>query len=227
MCGRYTLRTPAQDIADFFELDEVPDLAPRFNIAPTQAVAAVRRSADSRGRHLALLHWGLIPSWADDPKIGYSTINARAETVSSKPSFRSAFKKRRCLIAADGFYEWQKTGDKNKKQPFLIHRRDAGPFALAGLWERWKRDELVIESCTIIVTEPNELVRPIHDRMPVILSPQDFDLWLDPAVDDVGRLEALLRPAPAADLEAIAVSTRVNNPASDVPECVVPLAETE
>lgn len=217
MCGRFTLRTPAKDVAAFFELGDVPDLVLRYNIAPSQSVAAVRLNPAAGRRELVLLHWGLIPFWADDPKIGYSTINARAETVSSKPSFRQAFKKRRCLIVADGFYEWQKTG--GKKQPFLIHRQDDRPFAFAGLWERWKRDDVEIESCTIIVTEPNDLLKPIHDRMPVILAPGDFDLWLDPTVDSLPRLESLLKPYPAEAMEAYPVSTGVNNPASDTPQC--------
>ncbi len=222
MCGRYTLRTPAKDVATLFELDEVPDLTPRYNIAPTQSVAAVRRQPGMRQRELVMLHWGLIPPWADDPKIGYSTINARAETVATKPTYRGPFKKRRCLIVADGFYEWQKSG--SKKQPFLIQRRDGGPFALAGLWERWKRDDLAIESCSIIVTTPNELIGTIHDRMPVILDPRDFESWLDPANEDVPRLEQLLVPAPADQFQTFPVSTLVNNPGNDVAGCVEPLA---
>ena len=124
-----------------------------------------------------MLHWGLIPFWAEDPKVGYSTINARAETVATKPTFRQAFAKRRCLIVADGFYEWQKTN--GRKQPFLIHMKDDRPFAFAGLWEHWKREDQEIESCLIIVTEANDVLKPIHDRMPVILSPEDYDVWLD------------------------------------------------
>jgi putative SOS response-associated peptidase YedK len=218
MCGRFTLRTPAKDIAEFFDLGDVPELRPRYNIAPTQKVAAVRLDRESEKRELAFLHWGLIPSWADDPKIGHRPINARAETVATKPSFRNAFKKRRCLIVADGFYEWRKTNDK--KQPFLIHKKDDCPFAFAGLWEHWKGDEKAIESCTIIVTEANDLMKPIHDRMPVILDPADYDLWLDPEFGDREKLEAMLRPYSGGDLESYPVSTVVNKPQNDVEKCV-------
>jgi putative SOS response-associated peptidase YedK len=161
---------------------------------------------------------GLVPFWADDPKIGYSTINARAETVATKPSFREAFKKRRCLIVADGFYEWQKTG--GQMQPYLIHLKDDSPFAFAGLWDRWKRGDQAINSCSIIVTEPNAVLEPIHDRMPVILSPDDYGLWLDPDVEGAKRLQSLLRPYPADEMEAYPISTLVNNPRNDVEQCV-------
>jgi len=218
MCGRFTLRTPAKDIAEVFNLDHVPDLQLRFNIAPSQNVAAVRLDREGRKRELTMLRWGLIPFWADDPKTGYKMINARAETVAKKPSFRNAFKKRRCLIVADGFYEWQKTN--GKKQPFLIHMQDDRPFAFAGLWERWKGGDEVIESCTIIVTETNEVLEPIHDRMPVILSPDDYDFWLDSEFEGKEKLEEMLRPYTGDDLEAYPVSTMVNNPTNDVEECV-------
>jgi putative SOS response-associated peptidase YedK len=218
MCGRFTLRTPAHEIAKQFQLGEVPDLPPRYNIAPTQDVATVRINPKTEKREFALLHWGLIPFWAEDPKVGYSTINARAETVATKPAFREAFKKRRCLVVADGFYEWQKTN--GRKQPFLIHMKGDQPFAFAGLWERWKRGDKQIRSCSIIVTEPNDLVEPIHDRMPVILAPDDYGLWLDPEVEDGKRLQGLLRPFPADEMEAYPISTVVNNPRNEVAECV-------
>jgi putative SOS response-associated peptidase YedK len=218
MCGRFTLRTPSKDIAPLFGLDELPDLPPRYNIAPSQEIAAVRRRPDGVQRELVFLRWGLIPFWAKESKTDYSTINARAETVAQKPAFRQAFQKRRCLIAADGFYEWQKTD--GGKQPFYIHRKDDQPFALAGLWERWKGGDDQIESCTIIVTQPNEVLKPIHDRMPVILSRADFDVWLDPEFDDRDKLQALLRPYPADELEAYPVRTLVNNPRNDRPQCI-------
>jgi putative SOS response-associated peptidase YedK len=161
-------------LAKQFQLDDVADLAPRYNIAPTQDVAVVRLNPSTEKRELSMLRWGLIPFWAEDPKVGYSTINARAETVATKPSFREAFKKRRCLVVADGFYEWQRTD--GQKQPYLIHLKDNSPFAFAGLWERWRKGEQAIESCSIIVTEPNAVLEPIHDRMPVILSPEDYGL---------------------------------------------------
>jgi len=221
MCGRFTLRTSPSEISRFFEV-AIQDLAPRYNIAPTQSIAAIRVAPDAQQREFTKLHWGLIPSWAKDRKIGYSTINARAETVDSKPSFRSSFKKRRCLILADGFFEWQKSDDK-KKQPFYIHMKDNRPFAFAGLWERWKGDGDEIESCTIIVTEGNDLMKPIHDRMPVILDPTNFDFWLDPEVDDVTQLRELLQPYSGNGLEAEPVSTLVNSPKNDVAACVTPV----
>lgn len=220
MCGRYTMATPGQSLKKHFQLDTVPELPFRYNIAPTQNVAAVR--ATGSGRELSLLRWGLIPHWADDPKIGYRLINARADTVASKPSFRSAFKQRRCLIAADGFYEWQK--QDGAKQPFFIRRKDGEPFAFAGLWEHWQGVEEAIESCTIITTEANELMQPIHDRMPVILAPADYDRWLDPAVQKPDLLQPLLRPFAADALTATPVSTRVNNPRNEGPKCIDALA---
>jgi putative SOS response-associated peptidase YedK len=183
-------------------------------------VAAVR--FDGSHRVLSLMRWGLIPHWADDPKIGYRLINARADTVATKPSFRSAFKQRRCLIAADGFYEWQKRD--GAKQPYLIRRADGEPFAFAGLWEHWHGADQEIESCTIITTDANDLMRPIHDRMPVILAPADYDRWLDPAVQKADLLQTLLRPLAEGALTAILVSTRVNNPKNDDAKCVEALA---
>jgi putative SOS response-associated peptidase YedK len=218
MCGRFTLRTPAKDFARLFALDDVPELQPRYNIAPTQTVAAVRLSPERENRELVMLRWGLVPFWADDPKTGYRMINARAETVGTKPAFRQAFVKRRCLIVADGFYEWQKRN--GSKQPFLIHRQDDRPFAFAGLWERWDKGEEEIESCTIIVTEANDLLEPIHDRMPVILDPDDYDLWLDPEFGDRNKLGDMLRPHSGEGLEAYPVSTVINNPRNDTDKCV-------
>jgi putative SOS response-associated peptidase YedK len=180
LCGRFTLRTSAREIAEEFGLTEVPDLAPRHNIAPTQPAPLVRRP-----RQLELLRWGLIPPWAEDAKVGSRMINARAETVATTPAFRRAFQTRRCLIIADGFYEW------HNRVPHLIHRRDNRPFAFAGLWDRWKG----IDSCTIITTDSNDLVRPLHDRMPVILSPEDYDRWL--AAPD----QSLLRPYRTDDMQ--------------------------
>ncbi|MBI4916358.1 MAG: SOS response-associated peptidase [Acidobacteria bacterium] len=221
MCGRFTMATPGQVIAEVFGLDEVPELAPRFNIAPTQAVAAVRARADG-GRELVALTWGLIPSWSKDRAIGSRMINARAETVGEKPAFRAALRARRCLVLADGFYEWQKLG--TRKQPHHIRMRDGRPFAFAGLWERWTPpDGDPVESCTIITTVPNEVVAPIHDRMPVILAPADLDRWLDPGTRDPATVAALLRPYPGRDMTAYPVSLRVNSPGADDPSCVVPL----
>ncbi len=199
------------------------DLPQRFNIAPTQDVAAVRHSNEADQRELVMLRWGLIPSWAKDTKIGNQTINARAETVAEKPSFRSAFTKRRCLILTDGFYEWQKLAG-GKKQPYFIHRRDDEPFAFAGLWESWKGEGEVVQSCTIITTTPNELMKPLHDRMPVILTADDFPTWLDTEFKDKAALKELLRPCDPNLLEAFPVSVLVNNPRNESPKCLERIA---
>jgi putative SOS response-associated peptidase YedK len=208
-------------LAEQFRLPEVPELAPRYNIAPTQPVAAVRQAADER--ELRMVRWGLVPGWASDPALGARMINARAETVSEKPAFRSAFKRRRCLVLADGFYEWQATSTR-QKQPHYFALHDRRPFAFAGLWEYWEGAEGAFESCTIITTDANDLVRPTHNRMPVILQPADYDLWLDPAMQQAGPLEALLRPAAASAMMAYPVSRAVNNPRNDSPECVAAIA---
>jgi len=218
MCGRFTMASPGEAVAELFELPVVPELAPRWNIAPTQAVAAVRADA-AGGRELVGLHWGLIPSWAKERAIGARMINARAETVAEKPAFRAALRARRCLIVADGFYEWQKAGAR--KQPWYIRMRDGRPFAFAGLWERWAAgpDE-VLDSCTIVTTTPNGVVAPIHDRMPVILERGDYAAWLDPGQRDPARLQPLLRPHPDVAMEAWPVGLRVNNPANDDASCL-------
>ncbi|QDV36944.1 SOS response-associated peptidase [Tautonia plasticadhaerens] len=218
MCGRYTLRAKRETIAEAFDLPEVPELPARYNIAPTQDVPVVRPGPDQGHRTLCLLHWGLIPSWADDPSIGNKMINARAETVAEKPAFRHAFKTKRCLVVADGFYEWRREG--KHKRPYFIRMKDDRPFAFAGLWERWDKGGGPIESCTLITGEPNEVVAPVHDRMPVILHDSDYDIWLDPEVTDPKMLRPLLVPYPAEEMEAYPVSTLVNSPANDVDECI-------
>ena len=191
MCGRYVVKSPSAKLKVKFHLDEVPLFEPRYNVAPTQLVPAVRQ--EDGKRRLAMLRWGLIPSWAKDAKIGYRLINARSDTVATKPSFRSAFKRRRCLVAADGFYEWKRDG--KVKQPFFIHRRDEEPFAFAGLWEGWENPEdgKEVQSCSLTTTEANELMAPIHDRMPVILAESAYDRWLD-AGEPVSDLQSLLKP---------------------------------
>jgi putative SOS response-associated peptidase YedK len=220
MCGRYTLKTPVDVLAEHFEVEDYPSsLTPSYNIAPTQEVAAVVEEDEKM--KLGLFHWGLIPSWAKDPSIGNKMINARAETVSEKPSFRSAFKKRRCLIVADGFYEWQKTD--NGKQPYHIRMRDGSPFAFAGLWETWQNGE-EIRSCAIITTEANDLMGEIHHRMPVILPPENYGVWLDPDFDEKEALLDLLNPYPSDEMEAYAVSRRVNRPSNNDPSVVEPAA---
>jgi putative SOS response-associated peptidase YedK len=220
MCGRYTLKTPAGVLTERFDIEESStSITSSYNIAPTQQVATVL--AENGKRKLEMLHWGLIPSWAKDPEVGNRMINARAETVAEKPSYRKAFQERRCLILADGFYEWQKTD--NGKQPFYIRMEDESPFAFAGLWESW-RNGREIRSCTIITTAPNELAASIHNRMPVILHPEDYDMWLDPDFDEREPLTSLLKPFPAEAMEAYPVSRRVNNPANNDAGVVEPAA---
>lgn len=216
MCGRYTLAAPVNELVEQFDIDEYPSsITTSYNIAPTQEVAAV--IAEDEKRKLEMLRWGLVPAWADDPSIGNRMINARSETVAEKPSFRKAFKDRRCLVLSDGFYEWRRTPDG--KQPYYIHMKDGSPFAFAGLWESW-RDAQEIRSCTIITTEANELVGDIHNRMPVILAPEDYSLWLDPDFREREALTSLLRPYPNDAMEAYPVSRRVNSPSNNVPDCI-------
>ncbi|MCX8049683.1 MAG: SOS response-associated peptidase [Methylohalobius sp.] len=226
MCGRYSLYASRAKLKEQFQIarDLAPDsLFGRYNIAPSQPVATVRIAQDGV-RELVPLRWGLIPHWAKEAKLEYSTINARAETAAEKPAFRSAFRYRRCLIPANGFYEWQARPQANLKQPWYIQRQDGEVFAFAGLWERWQSQAEVIESCTILVTDANELLRPIHDRMPVILDPSDYELWLDPFQHDLQALKSLLKPYPAWRLSARKVGLRVNNPKNDDPACLEPAA---
>jgi putative SOS response-associated peptidase YedK len=220
MCGRFTLTVSKETIADFFGLIDVPELAPRYNIAPTQQVLAATTS--DHGRQLAWYRWGLIPSWAADLSIGNRLINARADTVATKPSFRSAFKQRRCLVLADGFFEWAATG--KRKQPYLFRLRTGESFAFAGLWERWRKEDEEVLSCCLITTEANDVVRPVHDRMPVILPPAAYARWLGPASKDTASLGELLRPFAVGEMTATPVSLRLNNPRFDDPACVEPLA---
>lgn len=217
MCGRYTLRASPQQLREWFDLFREPEWEPRYNIAPSQQVLAIRFDEHATPREPVLLTWGLIPSWADDVKIGNRMINARADTVAAKPAFRAAFKRRRCLIPADGFYEWQKVD--GGKQPFHIRLRSGEPFAFAGLWERWNKGPEPIESCTIITTEANETMQDLHDRMPVILPKDAYDHWLDPQQDAV-TLIGLLQPYASEPMTAVPVSKMVNNPRNDVPECL-------
>jgi putative SOS response-associated peptidase YedK len=225
MCGRYTLLATADDLAEEFAFGEPITLAPRYNVAPSQDVPVVRLSEPDRKRRLEALHWGLVPHWAKDPKIGYRTINARAETVATQPAFRDAFRKRRCIVPANGFYEWQRVVVRGKeaKQPYYVHRKDGRPMGLAGLWDRWVApDGEVLESFTIVTTEANELVQALHNRMPVILRPEDYALWLDPAAR-IEQLRPLLAPCPSDWLEATPVSREVNNPRNDGPGCIAPV----
>jgi len=221
MCGRYTLTVDASVLAQLFELEPLTELGPRYNIAPTQIVPIVR-SGTSSDREWASARWGLIPSWAKDAKMGSRLINARAETAAEKPSFRSAFKHRRCLLPADGFFEWVETPDG--KQPHHIRFSDRRPFAFAGLWESWSPPEGDrIESCTILTIRPNEFISGLHDRMPVIMPPERFADWIGGGPLGPDAAEALLLPYPAEGMEAIAVSSMVNRPINDDPKCVEPV----
>ena len=230
MCGRYTLTSPAKIIAEIFGVEEPIELAPHYNVCPGQDVAVVRTRHGDSDRVLDLLRWGLVPWFVKEP--GYPAarmINARAETAATSPAFREALRRRRCLVPADGFYEWQAQASAAKrapKQPFFVRRGDGQPIAFAGLWERWKgADGRRIESCTLLTTTPNELLRGIHDRMPVILPAGAWPLWLDRAVQDVERIAPLLAPAPPQDFVASPVGSWVNDPKHDDAQCVAPVAE--
>lgn len=228
MCGRFTVKTPLHALVDAFDVEEVQDgleaLPERFNVAPTQEVPVVRLAHDRPARRLDLLRWGLVPGWARDTKIGHRTINARAETVATTPAFRQAFARRRCVVLADGFYEWRREG--KARLGHWIRRRDGRPFAMAGLWERWRGPDGALapplETCTIVTTDANEVVAPIHDRMPVLLDLDDVGRWLDPHAPAPA---ALLRPCPAALLESVPVGPYVNDVRHEGPRCLEPYRE--
>ncbi|TAJ06965.1 MAG: SOS response-associated peptidase [Nitrospirae bacterium] len=222
MCGRFSQTSSPEVVAEQFGFVGVPlFLTPRYNIAPSQPVAVVRTHHESGMRECVLLRWGLIPSWAKDQAIGYKMINARAETASEKPAFRGPFRSRRCLILADGFYEWQREG--RRKQPFYIRLKDRRPFAFAGLWDKWEpQGGEAVESCTILTTGPNDVLKPIHERMPVIVAPQAYSLWLDPTVQQVEAIRPILQPYSADRMEVYPVSLLVNNSRHNAPTCLEP-----
>lgn len=221
MCGRFTLTVNPEETQETFSSFNFPQkFAPRFNIAPTQPVIAIPNDDQNTADFFV---WGLIPMWAKDPSIGNKLINARGETLEEKPAFRGSLKYKRCLILADGFYEWKATPGKKVKTPFFIHMKDRKPFAFAGLWDSWNSpDGSLVKSCTIITTEPNELTGIIHNRMPVILHPRDYARWLDPSPQTPDQLKPLIKPFPADLMDAYPVSTLVNTPANDIPDLVVP-----
>jgi putative SOS response-associated peptidase YedK len=221
MCGRFTLRANPAAVQQAFQLDEAPRIEQRYNVAPSQQVLAVRMSEQGKVEPV-FFRWGLVPSWAKDQKIGYTLINARSETASEKPSFRAAFKARRCLIPADGFYEWKAVG--KKKQPVCFALRDERLFAFAGLWERWMSpDGPAVQTCTILTTASNELIRPLHERMPVILDPARFHAWLDPRTI-AAELQAWLVSWPTEDMTMVPANPIVNSPRNDGPECLEAVA---
>ena len=215
MCGRFAFYSPHEAVGDYFDLPPAEELKPRYNIAPSQTVPLLRKNAVG-SRELAMLRWGLVPSWARDPAVGHRMINARAETVAEKPSYRAAFRRRRCAILADGFYEWQAVGS-GPKQPWFISTASGGPFLMAGLWEHWDKGDTPLETCTIITTAASEQMRSVHHRMPVILSAAVLDDWL--SVNESGQASEILNADPV-ELRLRPVSRAVNNPAHDGPELI-------
>jgi putative SOS response-associated peptidase YedK len=230
MCGRYTSTSTATQVAAFFAAEEIKteELPLRYNVAPSQQVYAIaerrpREEGEEPVRQLGAFKWGLVPSWAKDPSIGNRMINARAEGIATKSAYKRALARRRCIIPADAFYEWQvrEVDGKRRKAPYVIKHKDGSPLAFAGLWEVWHdAEDEVLRTCVIITTDANKVLAPIHDRMPVILPPKVWDQWLDPENDDVNGLQKLLVPAPAREFEAYEVTTRVNNVRNDGPELI-------
>ena len=218
MCGRFSLFSPTPVQAEAFDLAGFPELAPRYHSAPMRTVLAVR--ASGTGREAALLRWGLAAPWAKDTK--QAPINARAETAADKPMFRHPLRKRRCLIPASGFYEWAAATGEKRKQPYCFRPWDERPWAFAGLWERWEGPGGSVESCAILTTEANDLVRPVHDRMPVILPERHWSAWLGTVLQEAGALVPLLRPFPSDAMRAYPVEALVNNPKNDGPACLEP-----
>jgi putative SOS response-associated peptidase YedK len=226
VCGRYARRSDKQRIADHFRVHgpSLPDFGPSFNVAPQTFQPVIRLNRHTGEREIVLMRWGLVPFWAKEPKIGLSTINAKAETVASAPAFREAFRHRRCLVPADIFFEWQKI-DAKTKQPFAIALKSGDPYAFAGLWERWRdpNSPVPLETFTVLTTDPNELVEPFHNRMPVILEPRDYERWLTPGDPDRPPLD-LLRPFPPEQMTAWKIGPRVGNVRNDDQDCIEPMA---
>jgi putative SOS response-associated peptidase YedK len=226
MCGRYRLSRTDKQIAEHFDTSDEVEWSPRYNITPAQRVCVVRQNPERPVRQLSIIRWGLIPFWAKDANVGYKMINARAETVAEKPAYRESFKTRRCLIPADGFYEWNKVG--KVKQPYHFGMQDDSLFAFAGIWDRWKNPQgEIIETCSILTTTPNVLLADVHDRMPVIMPVEHYDLWLDPGFKNTDDLKGLLRPYEPSLMRRYPVSTRVNLVKNDDQECAAELKEHE
>jgi putative SOS response-associated peptidase YedK len=230
MCGRYRLSKTEKYLLEHFGVRSREDFEwkPRYNIAPTDQVPVIRQDKNEPVRTISSMRWGLIPYWAKDASIGAKMINARSESLTEKPAFKDAIERRRCLVPADAFYEWKKTsnGTRIVRQPFLISMKDDEAFAFAGIWDRWKSPEgNIVLSVSILTTDANPLVRDVHDRMPVIVPREHYDLWLDPGFRDVKALEEILKPFPASEMEKLAVSSRVNSVKNDDPECASPAAD--
>ena len=221
MCGRFVKKSSKEELKKRFGFNDPQNvlLEPRYNIAPSQEHPVV--IIDKDRRELRMMKWGLVPHWSKDPKIGYKMINARSESIDEKPSFKTPLKIRRCLVIADGFYEWYKP-DKKTKIPYYFKLKSGEPFAFAGLWDLWENGDHSLTTFTIITTTPNELMKPIHNRMPVILKESDETRWLDPEIKDSKTLLPLLTPYPSEEMESFQVSTIVNSPKNDIPECIVP-----
>src|SRR5580704_3777482 len=226
MCGRYKLSRRKQVVEGYFDCgSDEPDWTPRFNIAPTQPVAVIRQNPKEPVRQLSLMRWGLIPLWSKDSSGAASMINARSETAATKPAFRDALKSRRCLIPADGFYEWSRTA--RTKQPYCFQVNESELFAFAGLWDRWKDPSgQWVKSCSILTTTPNAVTSAVHDRMPVILDPDAYDVWLDPGMRNAAAASELLKPYDARLMRCYPVSTRINRVANDDQGCSLPMALT-
>ena len=217
MCGRFALKTPTSELASHFKLDEAVEVAPRYNIAPGTDIPTIRHSPEGK-RVMHLLRWGLVPHWAKDPSIGSKLSNARGETVAEKPSFRDAFKRRRCLVPADGFYEWKAEG--RVKEPYYFSMKNGEPFALGGVWESWRAPNGdILRTCCLITTEPNEIMLPVHDRMPVIVSSENCGQWLEGEADDA---QAILKPYPTDEMQVWAVSKRVSRSGEEGADLVLP-----
>jgi putative SOS response-associated peptidase YedK len=223
MCGRYVLkRKDLEALLTQLGIKDPRDFVSRFNIAPTTVVPAIRVKHETSAREAVGLQWGLVPFWAKDAKSGARLANARAEGIATKPSFREPFRRRRCVVPASGFYEWQTLGQK--KYPWFFQLRDESPFVFAGLWEHWRgADRVVLETCSLITTTPNEVVSPLHDRMPVILRDTAIDTWLDPSIAVPARLEPLLVPLPGALMKSTPVSPRMNHVRHEGPDCIEPV----
>lgn len=222
MCGRFALKAPVAELAAHFGLDESVDLAPRYNIAPGTDIPAIRLSPEGK-RVMHMLRWGLVPHWAKDPSIGASLCNARGETVAKKPSFRDAFKRRRCLVPADGFYEWKTEG--RQKQPYYFSIKSGESFALGGLWESWRAPDCdILRTCCLITVNPNEIMLPVHDRMPVIVSPDNYEEWLTGESDVV---QALVKPFPTEEMQAWAVNRRVSRSGEEGADLICPANDAQ